>query len=63
LANILGVRTTVIGLIEGIAETTTSLLKILFGALSDKLGKRKPFAVIGYSLNPRRYCSPLPRSG
>ncbi len=51
LANILGVRTVVIGLIEGIAETTASLLKILFGALSDKFGKRKPFAVIGYSLS------------
>ncbi len=51
LANILGVRTAVIGLIEGIAETTASLLKIVFGALSDKLRKRKPFAVIGYALS------------
>jgi MFS family permease len=51
LANILGVRTAVIGLIEGIAETTASLLKIVFGALSDRLGRRKPFTVIGYSLS------------
>ena len=51
LANILGVRTAVIGLIEGIAETTASLLKIYFGALSDRFGKRKPFAVIGYLLS------------
>lgn len=51
LANILGVRTAVIGLIEGIAETTASLLKIVFGALSDKLRKRKPFTVVGYSLS------------
>jgi MFS family permease len=51
LANILGVRTAVIGLIEGIAETTASLLKIFFGALSDRFGKRKPFAVIGYALS------------
>src|SRR6266498_5282851 len=51
LANILGVRTAVIGLIEGIAETTASLLKIVFGALSDRLRKRKPFAVIGYALS------------
>jgi MFS family permease len=51
LANILGVRTAVIGLIEGIAETTASLLKIHFGALSDRFGKRKPFAVIGYVLS------------
>jgi MFS family permease len=51
LANILGVRTAIIGLIEGIAETTASLLKIFFGALSDRFGKRKPFAVIGYALS------------
>jgi MFS family permease len=51
LANILGVRTAVIGLIEGIAETTASLLKILFGTLSDRFGKRKPFAVVGYALS------------
>ncbi len=51
LANILGVRTAVIGLIEGVAETTASLLKIYFGALSDRFGKRKPFAVVGYALS------------
>ena len=51
LANILGVRTAVIGLIEGIAETTASLLKVFFGVLSDRLGTRKPFAVAGYSLS------------
>ncbi len=51
LANILGVRTAVIGLIEGVAETTASLLKIFFGAMSDRLGKRKPFAVVGYALS------------
>ena len=51
LANILGVRTAVIGLIEGVAETTASLLKVYFGALSDRFGKRKPFAVVGYALS------------
>jgi len=51
LANILGVRTAVIGLIDGIAETTASLLKIYSGALSDKLGNRKWLAVIGYGLS------------
>ena len=51
LANILGVRTSVIGLIEGVAETTASLLKIYFGALSDRFSKRKPFAVVGYALS------------
>ena len=51
LANILGVRTAVIGLIDGIAETTASLVKILSGALSDKLGKRKWLTVAGYGLS------------
>lgn len=51
LANILGVRTAVIGLIDGIAETTASLLKIYSGALSDRLGNRKWPAVLGYGLS------------
>ena len=51
LANILGVRTAVIGLIDGIAETTASLLKIYSGALSDRLGNRKWLAVLGYGLS------------
>src|SRR5919197_6118109 len=51
LANILGVRTAVVGLIEGVAGTTARLLKIYFGALSDRFGKRKPFAVVGYALS------------
>jgi MFS family permease len=51
LANVLGVRTSVIGLIEGVAETTASLVKLYSGALSDKLGKRKFLVVTGYSLS------------
>jgi hypothetical protein len=51
LSNVLGVRTAIIGLIDGIAETTASLLKIYSGALSDKLGKRKWLAVLGYGLS------------
>jgi MFS family permease len=51
LANVLGVRTSIIGLIDGVAETTASLLKIYSGALSDKLGKRKWLTVLGYSLS------------
>jgi len=51
LANVLGVRTAVIGLIDGIAETTASLMKIISGSLSDKLGKRKWLTVAGYSLS------------
>jgi len=51
LANVLGVRTSIIGLIDGIAETTASLTKIASGALSDRLGKRKWLTVAGYSLS------------
>ncbi len=51
LANVLGVSTAVIGLIDGIAETTASLTKVYAGALSDKLGGRKWLAVIGYGLS------------
>lgn len=51
LANALGVRMAFIGLIDGVAETTASLLKIYSGALSDKLGKRKWLAVAGYAIS------------
>src|ERR1700690_2326632 len=51
LANVLGVGTAVIGLIDGIAETTASLMKIYAGAFSDKLGRRKWLAVAGYALS------------
>ncbi len=51
LANVLGVKTGVIGLIEGIAETTASLLKVFSGWLSDRLGQRKWLTVAGYGLS------------
>lgn len=51
LANVLGVRTTVIGLIEGLAETTASLLKVFSGWLSDRLGDRKWLTVVGYGVS------------
>jgi len=51
LANVLGVRTAVIGLIDGIAETTASLMKVYSGALSDRLGERKWLTVLGYGLS------------
>ncbi len=51
LANVLGVGTFIIGLIDGIAETTASLMKVYTGSLSDKLGKRKWLAVAGYALS------------
>jgi len=51
LANVLGVKTGTIGMIEGVAEATASLLKMFSGWLSDKLGARKWLAVAGYTLS------------
>jgi len=51
LANILGAATVIIGLIEGVAESTASLLKIISGWFSDKLGERKSLAIVGYGLS------------
>jgi len=51
LANVLGVKTALIGIIEGVAETTASLSRMLFGWLSDRTGKRKAFAAAGYALS------------
>jgi len=51
LSNVLGVRTNLIGLIEGVAEATASLLKVFSGWLSDRLRARKWLAVGGYALS------------
>ena len=46
----LGASVFVIGLIEGVAESTALIVKVFSGALSDYLGKRKALAVFGYAL-------------
>lgn len=51
LSSVLGVSTTFIGLLEGIAEGTASILKVFSGWFSDKLKKRKPIIFLGYSLS------------
>jgi MFS family permease len=51
LSNVLGTGTAVIGLIEGVAEATASLLKVFSGWLSDRLQARKWLAVSGYGLS------------
>jgi MFS family permease len=48
LAGVLGANASFIGAIEGTAETTASLLKLLSGWWSDKIKTRKPFVVTGY---------------
>ena len=47
----LGLSMLTVGLVEGIAEATASVLKAFSGALSDRLGKRKVLAVLGYGLS------------
>lgn len=44
----LGATKTELSLIEGIAESTASILKALSGWWSDKIGRNKPFMIIGY---------------
>lgn len=50
MVTVLGTSVLAVGLIEGIAEATASIMKVFFGALSDRFGKRKLLAVIGYGL-------------
>ncbi|RMH14509.1 MAG: MFS transporter [Gemmatimonadetes bacterium] len=51
LANVLGVRTVTIGLIEGAAESIASFVKLYAGVWSDRLRRRKPLAVLGYAVS------------
>ncbi|MFL5500175.1 MAG: MFS transporter, partial [Gemmatimonadaceae bacterium] len=48
LAGVLGANASFIGAIEGAAETTASLLKLVSGWWSDNIKSRKPFVVVGY---------------
>jgi len=47
----LGSTPEIVGTIEGIAESTTSFLKLASGTISDRMGKRKSLVVIGYSIS------------
>src|SRR3989338_5827791 len=47
----LGAPMSVVGLIEGIAESTASVLKALSGWFSDRIRKRWPFVITGYTLS------------
>lgn len=46
-----GSAAVLLGAIEGLAEATASLLKLFSGRLSDRLGRRKPLVLLGYSLS------------
>ena len=47
----LGAPAAALGTIEGFAESSASLLRIFSGRLSDRLGRRKPLAIAGYSFS------------
>ena len=51
LVGTLGASIATLGLIEGVAEATASITKIFSGWISDRLGKRKLLATLGYSLS------------
>ena len=46
----LGASIVVVGLIEGVAEATASMVKVFSGYLSDRYGRRKPLILFGYAL-------------
>jgi MFS family permease len=48
---VLGVNKSFIGLIEGVAESTASLLKVFSGWFSDRIGHRKSLMIIGYGIS------------
>lgn len=50
MVSALGASMLAVGFIEGIAESTALIVKVFSGALSDRFGKRKPLAVLGYGL-------------
>lgn len=50
LVGTLGVSVAGLGLIEGIAESTAAITKLFSGVWSDRLGRRKPLAVLGYGM-------------
>jgi len=47
----LGSGALVLGVIEGVAETTAALIKLVSGIISDKIGKRKLLVLIGYTVS------------
>lgn len=51
LTTVLGAPVTIVGLIEGLAESTASILRVFSGWFSDKFRKRKPFMIAGYVLS------------
>ncbi|TAN53205.1 MAG: MFS transporter [Rhodospirillales bacterium] len=51
MTTVLGASGFVVGMIEGIAEATTSITKVFSGFLSDRIQKRKSLVILGYGLS------------
>ena len=51
LTLVLGVSPGIVGVVEGFAEATASLLRTVSGRLSDLSGKRRPYVFLGYSIS------------
>jgi MFS family permease len=51
LTAVLGAGPLAIGVVEGVADATASLLKLVSGRLSDRWGRRRPIVVAGYTLS------------
>lgn len=51
LTSVLGAPASVLGLIEGVSDASSSISTALFGFMSDKIQRRKPFAIFGYGLS------------
>ncbi|MFH1402708.1 MAG: MFS transporter [Candidatus Altiarchaeota archaeon] len=51
LTSVLGAPVAVVGLIEGVAEATANIGKMISGMYSDKIGRRKPFVFWGYTFS------------
>ena len=49
LSSVYGATPALIGVIEGIAESLASLLKVFSGYVTDKRGKKKQIAFVGYA--------------
>jgi len=49
LVSSLGASPAILGLIEGVAESLASLLKVVSGYISDRAGRRKPLTILGYA--------------
>jgi MFS family permease len=51
LFNVLGIGTPIIGLVGGLSESIDAIFRIFGGWFSDRMGRRKPLAVLGYSIS------------